>query len=81
MSETQILFYGTTWCPDCRRVLNYFDKTKVNYKFIDIDKDKEGRSFVEKTNNGYRSVPTLVFPDGSILVEPAIIEIEQKLNI
>jgi len=79
--ETKILFYGTTWCVDCRRAASFFDNHQVNYTFIDIDKDKAGRAFVEKTNNGNRSVPTIVFPDGSILVEPSLGQLSHKLGI
>jgi hypothetical protein len=31
-------------------------------------------------HRGYRSVPTIVFPDGSILVEPLQSELERKLK-
>lgn len=79
--ETQIIVYGTTWCYDTFRAKKILDKNNIPYTWIDIDKDMEGRSFVEKTNNGYRSVPTIVFPDGSILVEPSNDELSIKLGL
>jgi mycoredoxin len=78
--ETQkIIVYGTAWCPDCRRAKRMLDQNSVSYVWIDIDNDAEGRKFVEKTNHGNRSVPTIVFPDGSILVEPSDSELKAKL--
>lgn len=79
--ETQIIVYGTTWCYDTFRAKKILDKNNIPYVWIDIDKDMEGRKFVEETNNGYRSVPTIVFPDGSILVEPSNDELSTKLGL
>ena len=66
----EIVMYGTLWCGETRRARAYLDRNKIAYRFIDIDRDREARSFVEKVNNGFRSVPTIFFPDGSMLVEP-----------
>jgi glutaredoxin len=66
----QIKVYGTRWCGDTRRALRIFDERKVPYQWIDIDQDKQGEKIVKDINNGNRSVPTIVFPDESVLVEP-----------
>jgi mycoredoxin len=78
---SEIIFYGTTWCFDCRRARTVLDQNKIAYTFIDIDKDAEGRKYVEQVNSGFRSVPTIVFPDGSILVEPSNNELKAKLGL
>jgi mycoredoxin len=66
----KIKIYGTTWCGTSRRVVRTLDEYQIDYDFIDIDQDPEGEKLVIETNNGFRSVPTIFFPDGSILVEP-----------
>ena len=76
----EIKVYGTNWCGDCRRARRILDTNQIPYSYIDIDKDVEGRQFVIGTNNGNRSVPTIVFPDGRILVEPSNRELEQQIN-
>lgn len=48
---------------------------------ININGNAEAREQVKKINNGYASVPTLVFPDGSILTEPSLREIRLKLGM
>jgi mycoredoxin len=63
--------YGTSWCPHTARSRSILDRQAISYTWLDIERDKDACAFVEKTNRGYRSVPTIVFPDGSILVEPA----------
>jgi mycoredoxin len=75
----EIIIYFTDWCWDCRRALRFFDKQKIPYKKINIDKDPEGEQFVLRTNNGMRSVPTIVLPGGNILVEPSDRTLEEIL--
>ncbi len=81
LKEGEIIVYGTLWCGDTRRSRAYLDRNQIPYRFIDIDKDREARTFVEKTNHGYRSVPTIIFPDGSILVEPPENVLAEKSNL
>ncbi len=78
--EKEILLYGTRWCGDTRRAKKVFENMNIHYDWIDIDKDKEAEAFVKETNNGFRSVPTIIFPDGSILVEPKNTVLEEKLK-
>ena len=76
-----ILVYGTSWCGDTRRARSFLDSHQIQYKWIDIDKDMEARKYVEKVNRGYRSVPTIVFPDGSMLVEPSRAALAAKFGV
>jgi mycoredoxin len=77
----KILFYGTNWCPTSRRARAFLEKNGIVYEFINIDDDKKAEDFVRKTNNGFRSIPTIVFADGSILVEPSNKELSIKLGL
>jgi mycoredoxin len=77
----QIIMYGTTWCGDTRRARRILDENQIPYQWIDIDQDMEGRKFVESVNRGFRSVPTIIFPDGSMLVEPGTNALKEKLGL
>lgn len=80
MEKPKIIIYGTNWCGDCYSVLNFFKAHNIAYQWIDIDKDPNAEKFVILTNHGFRSVPTIIFEDGSILVEPSKSELQKKLN-
>ena len=79
MPSDKIRMYGTGWCPDCARARRYFSEKGISFEWVDIEKDPQGRAYVEEVNHGNRSVPTILFPDGSILVEPSNSELEDKL--
>jgi mycoredoxin len=76
-----IKLYGTTWCGGTRRARRLLDENKISYTWIDIDQDKEAQKFLEQINNGFRSVPTLIFPDGSKIVEPSDAELADRLGV
>jgi mycoredoxin len=78
MSEV-IVVYGTGWCPDCGRALRVLEEKHIAYSWVDIDRDRQADAFVRSVNGGKRSVPTIVFPDGSILVEPTNEALSLKL--
>jgi mycoredoxin len=80
-NPTEIIMYGTTWCGDTRRARRFLDEHNIQYKWIDIDQDPQARKFVEEVNHGFRSVPSIIFPDGSMLVEPSTIVLANKLGI
>lgn len=78
-SKKEITVYGTDWCGDCRRAKRLLDEHQVPYLWVNIDKDHEGEKFVKAANRGNRSVPTIVFGDGSMLVEPTNPQLSEKL--
>jgi mycoredoxin len=82
MIETEkILLYGTGWCGGTRRCRIILDRSGIPYQWVDIDKDEKAGKVLESLNKGFRSVPTLVWPDGSKLTEPTEEELAHKLGI
>jgi glutaredoxin-like protein len=77
----EIRIYGALWCGDCRRSKAYLDRHTVPYRWMDIDADEEASRFIEALQGGGRSIPTIVFPDGSHLIEPSNAELAEKLGL
>ena len=80
MVDQMIRMYGTAWCGDCARARRFFDAQNIQYEYIDINADKEGVKVVEQHNNGNHSVPTIIYPDGTVLVEPSNSELTAKMT-
>jgi mycoredoxin len=74
-----IVLFSTRWCGDCRRAKRLFDALGVPFTEINIDEDRAAAARVMRLNDGMRSVPTILFPDGSVLVEPSNAALEAKL--
>jgi mycoredoxin len=80
LNPTQIVMYSVAWCPDCRRARTFFEKHNIPYLEVDVDHDPQAATFVKDLNRGFRSVPTIIFPDGSVLTEPSIKELDAALT-
>lgn len=76
-----IVVYGADWCADCRRARQFLTRHQIPFTWINIDQDKHAEQVVLKLNRGMRSIPTILFEDGSILVEPSNYELADKLCI
>ena len=75
------IMYGTTWCSDCKRAKRFLGEQQVEYRFVDVEQDAAGRTLVESHNDGKTIIPTIVFADGSVLVEPSNAELARKLGL
>ena len=80
IEKQSIIIYGTKWCPDCHRARKVFRARSIPFEYVDINKCAESRAYVEQVNNGNRSVPTILFPDGDVLVEPSNSSLNAKLD-
>lgn len=76
-----ITVYGTDWCSDCMRSKRYFTTHNLDVDFIDVDADAAAEEEVRSLQGGERRIPTVVFEDGSHLIEPTHQEIGEKLGI
>ncbi|HEY7413947.1 MAG TPA: mycoredoxin, partial [Ktedonobacteraceae bacterium] len=76
----KITVYATTWCSDCRMAKRWLDAHNVSYDYINIEENEDAAEFVIEVNNGAHTVPTIVFPDGSVLVEPSPRELAAKFD-
>jgi thioredoxin reductase (NADPH) len=81
LKPSEIMVYSTVWCPDCKRAKQFFGEQRVAYTNVDIEQDKKAMAFVEKVNNGMRIIPTIVFTDGELLVEPTNAQLAEKLGL
>jgi mycoredoxin len=79
-NPSQIVMYSTEYCSDCHRAKTFFETNKIEYLRVGLEGNEEATEFVLNINNGYRSVPTIIFPDGTVLTEPSWKELQDKIS-
>lgn len=77
---SEITMYGAEWCSDCRRSKKFLDSNSVTYKYIDVEADESASEKVIEINGGVRSIPVIIFSDGTHLTEPSDNALKQKLQ-
>jgi mycoredoxin len=80
ITPSQIVMYATQYCSDCMRAKKFLESNNIPHLQVGLEGNSDATEFVIKVNNGYRSVPTIVFPDGTVLVEPDWEELKAKFS-
>ena len=80
MSKDQITMYGADWCGDCRRSERLLNELNVEYTKIDTDAVVTAADKVIEINGGAKSIPVIVFSDGTHLTEPSDNDLKAKLQ-
>jgi mycoredoxin len=75
-----LTMYSTAWCGYCHRLRSQLDRSGIAYEVIDIEREPAAAALVMGVNGGNRTVPTVLFPDGSALTNPTIIQVKQRLD-
>ena len=74
-----VVVYGAEWCGDCRRSKAQLERLGVEFVYRDVaanDVDKDEAIAI----SGRQSIPVIVLPDGSHLVEPSNPQLESELR-
>ena len=79
--EQKLRVIGASWCPDCKRAKTFLGQHRIEFDWVDMESDPTAQAEVERINDGKRIIPTIIFPDGSILTEPSNDELAEKLGI
>jgi mycoredoxin len=74
-----LTMYSTTWCGYCMRLKRMLDREGIAYAEVNIEQDEAAADYVMSVNGGNRTVPTVVFPDGTALTNPSIDQVKATL--
>ena len=81
MPNNEVTIYGTSWCVDCKRIKKFLGQNMLDFRWIDIEHDREAMAFVERENQGKQLVPTVTLPGGHTMGQPSPEELATKLGL
>jgi mycoredoxin len=76
---TDVTMYTTTWCGYCVRLKKLMQMEGIGFAEVDIETDPTAADLVANANGGNRTVPTLIFADGTALTNPSIDQVKAQL--
>jgi mycoredoxin len=74
-----VTMYTTSWCGYCRRLKAGLEREGIPFNEVDIEVVESAADIVTAANGGNRTVPTLVFDDGTALTNPSVEQVKSKL--
>jgi mycoredoxin len=75
----ELTMYTTSWCGFCRNLKSQLDRVGIEMAEVDIEKDEAAAEYVMSVNGGNQTVPTVLFPDGSVMVNPSAAQVRERL--
>ena len=72
---------GTLWSLTSHQVKDFLTRHQIPYQWLDVEKDSEARALVESVSPGAAKFPVVFFPDGTILVKPALKELADRVGL
>ena len=80
--HNHLIVYGHSFCPQAVILKSLLQEYRIDYEWRDVLRgDARFCTELVKLARGYLSVPTVVFPDGTVLVEPWPDSVLEKLGI
>ena len=76
---TAVTMYTTNWCGYCVRLKKMMQGEGIEFAEVNIETDESAADLVMHANGGNRTVPTLVFADGTALTNPSIDQVKAQL--
>ena len=71
---------GTLWSLSSHQVKDFLTRHQIPYLGLDIEKDSNARALVEGVTSETK-LPVIFFPDGSVLIEPDLKELADKVGL
>ena len=75
-----VTMYTTQWCGYCVRLKKMMQREGIDFAEVDIENDAAAAELVMQANGGNRTVPTLLFRDGTALTNPSIDQVKSQLD-
>ncbi|WP_131745526.1 mycoredoxin [Frankia sp. Cppng1_Ct_nod] len=75
-----LTIYSTPWCGYCVRLKRQLDTAGLPYEAVDIEQNPEAEQIVRAANNGNATVPTVVFADGTVMTNPSLRQVTEKVT-
>lgn len=77
---SKIVMYSGDHCGDCTRSKRLLDSLGVAYEVVEVDGNPQALEKIMEINNGFRSIPVILFEDGTHLTEPSDNALKAKLK-
>ena len=75
-----VTMFTTQWCGYCMRLKKLMQREGIDFAEVDIENDAAAADIVMQANGGNRTVPTLLFADGTALTNPSIDQVKSQLG-
>ncbi len=86
LAKYQPLFQGVRvighkWSSQAHDIKDFLARNQIPYRSLDIEISTEARILLESADISEKTLPAVIFPDGSSLVTPGYIQLGEKVGL
>jgi len=74
-----VTIYTTSTCGPCVRLKRALSEREIDFMEVNVELDEQAADWVMAVNQGTRTVPTVLMPDGTTLTNPSADEVARHL--
>jgi glycine/D-amino acid oxidase-like deaminating enzyme len=79
--EGEVRVVGNRWSPRVHAIKDFLARSRVPYRWLDPETDSQARGLLERAGTGDENIPLVLLPDGSMLVNPDVHTVAEKLGL
>ncbi len=72
---------GAMWSAASHEVKDFLSRHQIPYQWLDVESDAKARALAESCAEGTLRIPTILFPEGGVLVQPSTRELAEKVGL
>ena len=72
---------GAMWSAASHEVKDFLSRHQIPYQWLDVESDAKARTLAESCADGTLKIPTILFPEGGVLVQPSTRELAEKVGL
>jgi thioredoxin reductase (NADPH) len=79
--EQEVRLVGHRWSPRVHELKRFLGRSRVSFRWFDLDSDPEATRVAQGVAPAPSSFPIVLLPDGSVLVDPDVGTLAQRLGL
>ena len=76
-----LMVIGPRWSAHAHEVRNFLSRNQVPYVWLDPERDAEAEQLLERHKLEGRKLPAVLFPDGTVLAQPELAVLAEKVGL
>lgn len=72
---------GHRWSPKIHEIKDFLARNLIPYQWLNVEQSKEATHMLEHLGLDHKKLPVVIFPNGSFLTNPTVLQIAEKLNL
>jgi thioredoxin reductase (NADPH) len=79
--EGEVRVVGHRWSPRVHELKQFLARSRVPYRWLDVERDDEARAMASAAVPGDERLPVVLFPDGTALADPDLRTVAERLGL